>query len=552
MSLAVLAVILGGVGIFLTGIILLTEGLKASAGDALRSGLQRFARSPARAVGSGAAVTALVQSSSATTITTIGFVSAGLLTFPQAVGLIFGANLGTTSTGWIVSLLGLKISVGAIALPLVGVGALIRLLGRERVAHAGMALVGFGLIFVGIDTLQVGMEGLAESLDPGSFPGATLTGRILLVGIGLVMTVVMQSSSAAVATTLTALHSGTIGLDQAALLVIGQNLGTTVKAALAAIGGSVPVRRTAAAHILFNVFTAALGLVFLPLLLAGSVAVVGDGDPAVAIALFHSAFNLLGVVVLFPFLTPFAGWVERLVPETRIRLTRSLDPSLTEIPSVAVEAARRAGVEIAHELFEEGADALDHVTVRGRGGGSDEESVGEALIRLRAFLTSIHTPMGERELFGRHLATLHATDHLERYRRALLDSGEVDPELGVRASRALRGWRGRIDLDQESPADPAELESCSAAVATERKERRARLLQEAAAGTLDAEAIRREVDGLLRLDRLMYHAWRAAHHLGRAAPDQEGAAWDEVPEAEATPASSDGAEAATGEPKPSV
>ena len=549
MTLGVLAILLGGIGIFLTGMILLTEGLRDSAGDSLRSGLQRFARSPARALGSGAAITALVQSSSATTLTTIGFVSAGLLTFPQAVGVIFGANLGTTSTGWIVSLLGLKISVGAIALPLVGLGALVRLLGRGRVAHGGMALVGFGLIFVGIDTLQVGMEGLAESLDPGSFPGATLGGRILLVGLGLAMTVVMQSSSAAVATTLTALHAGTIGLEQAALLVVGQNLGTTVKAALAAIGGSVPVRRTAAAHILFNIFTAALGLIFLPLLLSASVALVGEGDPAVAIALFHTGFNLLGVVVFFPFITPFAGWVERLVPESRIRFTRSLDPSLAEIPSVAVEAGRRAGIEIARELFGQGADELGAgVAPSGRGRG-DEESVGEALVRLRAFLTGIHTPAGERALFGRHLSTLHAADHLERYRRALAEGGEVDPELGPRVALALREWESRIDPHDSTAADPAGLEALSLEVAAQRKQRRARLLEQGVSGAVDAIAMRRIVDGLLRLDRLAYHAWRTAHHLERAAPDHQGDAWDGSPMAEGVPWEPD---AASGEPNPSV
>lgn len=171
-----LALLLGGIGLFLLGMTLLTDGLKVLAGDALRRVLARFTGGPTRAMLSGAALTALIQSSSATTLATIGFVSAGLLTFQQAVGLVFGANLGTTSTAWLVSLLGLKLSVSAVALPLVGVGALARLLARDRWAAAGTALSGFGLVFVGIDTLQAGMADLAAQIDPEALPGASLGG----------------------------------------------------------------------------------------------------------------------------------------------------------------------------------------------------------------------------------------------------------------------------------------------------------------------------------------------------------------------------------------
>ncbi len=533
MTFGVFAVVLGGVGIFLTGMVLLTDGLKASAGDALRTGLQRFARTPARGLVSGASVTALVQSSSATTLTTIGFVSAGLLTFPQAVGVIFGANLGTTSTGWIVSLLGLRISVGTVALPLVGIGALMHLLAKGRWKNGGMALVGFGLIFVGIDTLRLGMEGLAEGIDPASLPGATLGGRVLLVGIGVVMTIVMQSSSAAVATALTALHAGTIGIEQAAFLVVGQNMGTTVKAALASIGGSVAVRRTAAAHILFNLLTGALALLFFPLLLGGAVWVVGEGDPATAVALFHSTFNLLGVAVLFPFIHPFSGWVERLVPESRVRLTGSLDPSIRSIPAVAIEASRRTGVEIARVLFRRAAASLragsGHPVPPEARPPAPTESTTEALMRLRVFLTEVHTAEGERALFGRHLSVLHAVDHLERFHRALREEGEVDEVLAPRLAEGLLGWQGR--MEPEEPGDPGveALEALAGEMAEARKERRAELLERGVVGRMDPEAMRREVDGILRLDRLAYHAWRATRHLESAAPDREGESADGAP-----------------------
>lgn len=518
--------VLGGVGIFLLGMVLLTEGLRAVAGEALRTLLQRFARTPFTALCSGTAVTALVQSSSATTLTTIGFVSAGLLTFPQAVGVIFGANLGTTSTGWLVSTLGLKVSLSIVAFPLVGIGALMRLMGRGKVAQGGMALAGFGLIFVGIDTLQLGMQGFAERLDPGAFPGATLSGRVGLVLLGGVMTVVMQSSSAAVATTLTGLHTGTLGLSQAALLVVGQNMGTTVKAALASVGGSVPVRRTALAHILFNLVTGALALALLPLLLAVAVAIAGEGDPAVAIALFHSAFNVLGVVVLFPFLGRFAGMVERIVPEGGANLTRNLHASVAEVPAVAVEAARSAGMAVARVLFEDAAETLDAPErQRPRLREGREETPEEALQRIRTFLTAVPSPLATGDPFRRHLSVLHAADHLDRFRRALAEDRWMDPTMAPRLAAVLRDWN-RISEGGQEP-EPDDLHALAENFSRARKRQRARVLAEAVEGRHDPAETRRRVDGLLRLDRLAYHAWRAAFHLRSAAPDRRGADWDD-------------------------
>jgi phosphate:Na+ symporter len=525
--------VLGGVGIFLLGMVLLTEGLRAAAGEALRHLLQRFARTPFLGLCSGAAVTGLVQSSSATTLTTIGFVSAGLLTFPQAVGVIFGANLGTTSTGWLVSTLGFKVSMAVVAFPLVGVGALLRLMGRGRVAQAGLALAGFGLIFVGIDVLQEGMRGVAERMDPSSFPGRTLWGRVVLVGVGAIMTVVMQSSSAAVATTLTGLHAGTLGLEQAALLVVGQNLGTTVKAGLAALGGSVPVRRTALAHILFNGITGGLALLLFPLLLRGSTLVAGEADPAVAIALFHSSFNLIGVLVLFPVLGPFARMVERMIPEGVPTLTRNLDASVAEIPAVAVEAARGASLAVARALFDEAVEQVAPHPSEGRrsffsreGREEPDESPEEALLRIRAFLTDVHSSHAGGDPFRRHLSVLHAVDHLDRFRRALGEGRWVDPALGGRLAEGLTGWVETSRGERGPTPEPDGLQALSEHFSSARKRQRARILLEAVEGRHEPVEIRKAVDGLLRLDRLAYHAWRAAYHLRVSAPDRSGAEWD--------------------------
>jgi phosphate:Na+ symporter len=535
-----IATTLGGIGLFLIGMILLTEGIKAAAGAALRDALQRFTRGPFSAFASGALLTAVVQSSSATTLTTIGFVSAGLLTFPQAVGVILGANVGTTSTGWLVSLLGLKVQISAVALPLVGLGALARLLGRGRVDDIGSAVAGFGLIFVGIDFLQLGMSGLADRVDLTAFPADTLGGKTALVAVGVVMTVMMQSSSAAVATTLTALHSQAIGLEQAAILVIGQNIGTTVTAALAAVGASIPARRTAAAHILFNVLAAAVAMVVLRLLLPFMSQVAGEGDPAVAIALFHTSFNLLGVIVLFPFLRPFARLVERMIRDDDPSITRYLDRSVGEMPPIAVEAARQATDEVARLLFQRLSSE-----VRPEGPGATPpgdarkevpaETTRRALEEIRAFLATVRTSKGAAAEFERHLSVLHALDHLDRIEQALdgADGGIPwrDGPLAAAAHELAQAL-----LPPTGTLDPVELGRISLMLAQLRKEHRARVLKDTAAGEITPDAARREIEWIKRVDRLGYHAWQGARHLALAVPaasaDRSGGASGSAPDSE--------------------
>src|SRR6516165_6748342 len=194
--------VLGGVGLFLLGMTVMTAGLKALAGSALRTVLSKAAATPLRGSFWGAVVTLLVQSSSATTMTTIGLVSAGLLTFPQGLGLVFGANVGTTGTAWLVALVGVRVSLTAAALPMIFVGALIKLLGRGRVSGAGAALAGFALVLFGLTTLQQGMGGLAERLHPADLPAVLAGpdagwwwGMLGVLTLGLVMTAVMQSST---------------------------------------------------------------------------------------------------------------------------------------------------------------------------------------------------------------------------------------------------------------------------------------------------------------------------------------------------------------------
>jgi phosphate:Na+ symporter len=521
----VLPQLLGGIGLFLLGMVLLTDGLKALAGGALRRVLSRFTGGTFSALVSGATVTALVQSSSATTLATIGFVSAGLLTFPQAVGVLFGANVGTTSTGWLVAVLGFKVSVGAIALPLVGIGALLRLLGRDRAAALGLALAGFGLLFVGIDTLQAGMAGVADRFDPAGIPGEGFAGRMLLVGVGAVMTVVLQSSSAAVATTLTALHGGAINLAQAAALVVGQNVGTTVTAALAGLGGVTAARRTALAHILFNLITGAVALAILPVFVRLSDALVpGDvhATGALTLAAFHTAFNVLGVLLLVPFIGSYARLIERLVPATGHALTQRLDSSVSEVAPVAVEAVRRTLREVSVVLGE----WIGTLLGSRRPSPAELESVASALAETRLFLGRVRTEPETQVEHHRHLSALHALDHLERLVDACRDvpplpTEEHDPVIGVarrRLDEFMRELQPWFEADGTLPPidGPARAEAFSDELAEARRTHRIEMLEATAHGrALPDDALAR-LDAMRWLDRAAYHLFRVVHHLDDA------------------------------------
>ncbi|MEK9508683.1 Na/Pi symporter [Gemmatimonadota bacterium Y43] len=513
--------VFGGIGLFLLGMMLMTEGLKAAAGDALQRALSRLTGGVASAFASGMVTTALVQSSSATVVMTIGFVSAGLLTFTQAVGVVIGANLGTTSTGWIVSLLGFKVSVGVFALPLVGVGAVLRLLGRGRWTAVGTAVAGFGVIFVGIDVLQAGMASLSTSIDLGRFSASDVVGRLLLVGAGVVMTVVMQSSSAAVATTLTALHVGTVDLSQAAFLVIGQNVGTTVTASLAALGASVPARRTAVAHVFFNVVVGGVAFALAPVFLwiAAELAPVAPGTPpngTVALAAFHTGFNLLGAMMVLPFAARFAAVVARLVPDRRPSITRNLDPSVAALPAVATEAARLTVMKIGATLAGQVRAVVDGRATAPRRGVA--EMTAGALAEVRAFLGGVRTPPELVAEHQRHLQVLHAIDHLDRLAESLDEAPDARRLTAIERFLPLAEIGGALDLatawlSTRDGAPSARIGEASARLADARRSGRLAILEQAARGELESGEALRRVDSMRWLDAALHHLWRCVHHL---------------------------------------
>lgn len=337
--------IIGGLGLFLLAIGMMTDGLKLAAGNSLRTLLAKWSSTPFRGVVSGAAMTALVQSSSAVTVASLGFVNAGLLSMRHALGIVYGANIGTTMTGWLVAMVGFKLNIQAVALPMIGVGMILKLLKpNSRLASFGIAIAGFGLFFVGIDSLKTAFEGIVSTFDLSQFKAEGVEGFLMYLVIGFVMTVLTQSSSASIALTITAATSGMVGIYAAGAMVIGANIGTTSTAMFASIGATSSAKRVAAAQVVFNVATAVVAALILPLLFGlihwtTAVAEI-DANPGITLAIFHTLFNLLGVALIFPLNDGLASFLEqRFVSlEEEASKPKHLDKNIAQTPDLAVNA----------------------------------------------------------------------------------------------------------------------------------------------------------------------------------------------------------------------
>jgi phosphate:Na+ symporter len=541
--------ILGGVGLFLLGMAVMTDGLKALAGSALRAALGHAAATPLSGAVWGAIVTLLVQSSSAVTMTTIGLVNAGLLTFPQGLGLVFGANVGTTGTGWLVALIGVRVSLSAYALPIIFLGALAKLLGSGRIAAAGGALAGFALVLYGLTTLQEGMQGLAQSLHPADLPaviGAPGTGWIAgslgllkLIVVGLAMTAVMQSSTAAIAVTISAFYAGAVSLEQGAALIIGQNIGTATSSALAAIGASATAKRLALAYVLFKVIAALIAIAAFPFTAALMKAFTAWVDGMTLLAAYHTAYNVVGVAVLLPATQWLTRVVERLLPSKQTALERALDPSALASSVIAVESARRVVADILART------AASVSAARSGGAGpapQDTAAAAAALEQVRDFLSELKEPPDTEAERLRLTSTLHALDHVLRFvevvadgglgarrargsqdlraaelctqamRAAQVVAGSITSESALSARAAPIGW----NVSSEVAAALAEVEGAARELDALQRDHRATTLASVAPGKLTAADAFARIDAARQLDRIAHHAWRSsAHLLGR-------------------------------------
>jgi phosphate:Na+ symporter len=339
--------VIGGVGLFLLGMAVMTDGLKVLAGPALRGVLAKAAATPFHGTFWGAVITLLVQSSSATTMTTIGLVS-----------------------------------------------------------------------------------GLADQLHPadlpnvlneaGFVPWSGIPSVLLLVAVGILMTTVMQSSTAAIAVTLSALYAGAVGLDQAMALVIGQNIGTASSSAVAAIGASSTAKRLAVAYVAFKLIAALIALIVFPLVTPLIVRVSHSVDSVTLLAAFHTAYNVVGVVILLPLMGPFTRIIERLVPERGLAFTKCLDPASLVAPTVAVEAVRQTMERVLEAICSSAAVALENAvqggTVRATIDNATVRQASDALQQAGVFLSNVTDLPPSQEGHQWFTSTLHALDHAGAHR----------------------------------------------------------------------------------------------------------------------------------------
>jgi phosphate:Na+ symporter len=526
-----IGMLLGGLGLFLLGMLLMTDGLKQAAGPLLGHVLGWSTRTRWRGLLAGMLLTALVQSSSAVTVAAIGFVNAGLLDLGQSLWVLFGANVGTTATGWLVALIGFKIKIELAALPLIGVGMGLRLTGPQtRRAALGTALTGFGVLFLGIGFLQQAIVINGHSL-PWEVLGDGMLAWLAFVLVGLALTVLMQSSSAVLAVTLTLAQGGVLSLTAAAAMVIGSNIGTTVTALLAAIGATPNARRAASAHVAFNVIAATVALMLLPVLVHAVESVRtllgAKASPAVSLAIFHSVFNVLGVALMWPLADRLTVFLQRRfrTRDEDAGQPRYLDSNVASVPSLAADAMRR-------ELQRLGDMALTTAWARlGHWHGDDhrpqEAAAYEPLSqRIHDFVTGVNRG-SMSESSAQALATLL------RVQRYYDTCHELSAELATAAVRSYEPLKAAILallqlgeqlLLQLDPARPdfAPLDTVQAnTFETDYQALKAGLLAAGAAGQLDIG----RMDALMRsfsaLRRIIAQGDKAAHLLAALEGDRE-------------------------------
>lgn len=338
---------LAGLGIFMFGMHLLESSVKSLSGKAFKRIIRQYTNGRLKAIGSGTFVTALLQSSSAVSLMVLAFVGAGVMSMENAIGVIMGSNIGTTLTAWIVATLGFKIKIETFALPFVGVGGIGLILFRpsSKPYHLACLLIGFGFLFLGLDYMKSTVEGFAQGFSLDKIPNY---GLWLYLLIGTLLTALMQASAATLAITLAALNSGLITFDIGAVMIIGANIGTTITVLIGSIGGAAPKKRVAASHILFNVTTGLLCFFFLPIMIWLTTLFVDiKTSSLMGLAMFHTLFNGMGVLLFVPFIGLLSRILVRIFPDRKEILTLYIDKTPPEDTSVSVLALKN---EVLHLL----------------------------------------------------------------------------------------------------------------------------------------------------------------------------------------------------------
>jgi phosphate:Na+ symporter len=375
--------IFGGLGLFLFGMKIMSESLQLAAGERLKGILWKVSNNRIKGVFTGLFITSIIQSSSATTVMLVSFVSAGLLTLHQSIGIIYGANIGTTITGWLVALIGFKVKITAVALPCIGIGFFIRFISNEKVRYYGEVLLGFGVLFFGLDIMSNAVKDLRNSeaiLSVMShYSAVDIPSTLIVVAIGTIVTMIVQSSSATVAMTMTLAVNGLIDFPTACAFILGENIGTTITANIAAIGASTEAKQAARAHFLFN-FIGVLWIIFIfhrffipfvDWLVPGNpysdILAVRSKVIADHMAAFHTCFNVINTIVFLPFVNILAKLSIKLAPQPEGEKDefhlKYISTALVSTPTININQARletKRMCGIVLEMFDLVMDVFHH------------------------------------------------------------------------------------------------------------------------------------------------------------------------------------------------
>ncbi|MDF1699177.1 MAG: Na/Pi cotransporter family protein [Saprospiraceae bacterium] len=349
--------LLGALGLFLYGMKVMSDALMEVAGDKMRNILASMTSNRVFAVFTGFFITAIIQSSSATTLMVVSFVNASLLTLTESVGVIMGSNIGTTVTAWLITILGFKVSMSVIALPLVGLGFLLTFSKKLTIRHWGSFIIGFAILFIGLQFLKDSVPNIQDN--PGvlewlkKYTDLGYISILIFLAIGTILTVIVQSSSATMALTLVMCYEGWIPFDMAAAMVLGENIGTTITANLAAIVANYHAKRTARAHFIFNMLGVIWMLIlFYPFLSMIEWIVTQNGSQSpfieatsipVALSVYHTLFNIINTLLMIFFIPLIVKIVTRLIPEQivaelAVDQAKFLNEDALNYPQTAIQA----------------------------------------------------------------------------------------------------------------------------------------------------------------------------------------------------------------------
>lgn len=351
--------IAAGVSIFLFGMLAMEEGFKAFTGGTLESILRKTTNNYWKSLSFGVVSTTVMQSSSLVSVIAISFLSSGLISLVAGIGIIFGANIGTTTGAWLIAGLGLKVKISAYAMPMLVFGIILVFQKSKSLKGIGYILAGLGFLFLGIHYMKDGFEAFKSTIDLTQFAVEGYPGLFLFAAIGVFATVVMQSSHATLVLILTALAAGQITYENGLALAIGANVGTTITAILGALSANIEGKRLAGAHLIFNVATGVIAILFIKQFLWGveyvsSLVGIAEDDYTLKLAVFHTLFNITGVLVMSPLIGKLATFLTNSLrePETLVAKPKYLSDATLELPDTIMEAVRRELLHLWDNAFE--------------------------------------------------------------------------------------------------------------------------------------------------------------------------------------------------------